>query len=64
MFVQTEITPNPNSIKFLPGKIVSNSGSFEVKVPSGFSLQAGTSPIALYTIYHLSTTAAVVGNVW
>ena len=30
MFVQTETTPNPNSIKFLPGKIVSNSGSFEV----------------------------------
>ena len=30
MFVQSELTPNPNSIKFLPGKIVSNSGSFEV----------------------------------
>ena len=30
MFVQTEITPNPNSLKFLPGKIVSNQGSFEV----------------------------------
>ena len=30
MFVQTEITPNPNSLKFLPGKIVSNCGSFEV----------------------------------
>ena len=30
MFVQTEITPNPNSLKFLPGKKVSNSGSFEV----------------------------------
>ena len=30
MFLQTEITPNPNSIKFLPGKPVSNSGSFEV----------------------------------
>ena len=30
MFVQTEITPNPNSLKFIPGKIVSNSGSFEV----------------------------------
>ena len=30
MFVQTEITPNPNSLKFLPGKIVSNSGSFEI----------------------------------
>ena len=30
MFVQTETTPNPNSLKFLPGKIVSNKGSFEV----------------------------------
>jgi len=30
MFVQTEITPNPNSLKFLPGKIVSNQGSFEI----------------------------------
>tara|TARA_Y100000994_G_C15589611_1_gene400063 strand:+ start:282 stop:821 length:540 start_codon:yes stop_codon:yes gene_type:complete len=30
MFVQTEITPNPNSLKFLPGKKVSNSGSYEI----------------------------------
>tara|TARA_B100001175_G_scaffold292314_1_gene278049 strand:+ start:74 stop:619 length:546 start_codon:yes stop_codon:yes gene_type:complete len=30
MYIQTEQTPNPNSLKFLPGKIVSNSGSFEV----------------------------------
>ena len=30
MFVQTEATPNPNSLKFLPGKSVSNRGSFEV----------------------------------
>jgi len=30
MFVQTEKTPNPNSLKFLPGKVVSNSGSFEI----------------------------------
>ncbi len=30
MFVQTEITPNPNSLKFLPGKVVSNYGSFEI----------------------------------
>ena len=30
MFVQTENTPNPNSLKFLPGRIVSNNGSFEV----------------------------------
>ena len=30
MFVQTEITPNPNSLKFLPGKSVSKYASFEV----------------------------------
>jgi len=30
MFIQTEVTPNPNSLKFLPGKLVSNNGSFEV----------------------------------
>tara|TARA_B100001057_G_scaffold169656_1_gene170385 strand:+ start:10737 stop:11279 length:543 start_codon:yes stop_codon:yes gene_type:complete len=30
MFVQTEITPNPNSLKFLPGKTVSKVGSFEI----------------------------------
>ena len=30
MFVQTEVTPNPNSLKFLPGKKVSNNGSFEI----------------------------------
>ena len=30
MFVQTEITPNPNSIKFLPGRTVSKNDSFEI----------------------------------
>ena len=30
MFIQTEITPNPNSLKFLPGKDVSTQGSFEI----------------------------------
>ena len=30
MFVQTEVTPNPNSLKFLPGKAVSPNESFEI----------------------------------
>ena len=30
MFVQTEITPNPNSLKFLPGKKVSNDVPTEI----------------------------------
>ena len=29
MFVQTQKTPNPNSLKFLPGKIISNAESME-----------------------------------
>ena len=30
MYVQTQITPNPNSLKFLPGRIVSSVGSIEI----------------------------------
>ena len=30
MFIQIELTPNPNSLTFLPGKSVSNNGSFEI----------------------------------
>ena len=30
MFIQTEATPNPNSLKFIPGKTVCNNGSFEI----------------------------------
>ena len=30
MFIQTEKTPNPNSLKFLPGKVVSSNESFEI----------------------------------
>ena len=30
MFVQTENTPNPNSLKFLPGKKVLNGSPFEI----------------------------------
>ena len=30
MFIQTEETPNPNSLKFIPGKNVSNCGPYEI----------------------------------
>ena len=30
MFIQTENTPNPNSLKFLPGRKVSNNGPQEI----------------------------------
>ena len=30
MFVQTQKTPNPNSLKFIPGKMVSEVGPYEI----------------------------------
>ena len=36
MFVQTQVTPNPNSLKFLPGKKVSNSGPYEITKKEDF----------------------------
>ena len=30
MFIQTQNTPNPNSLKFLPGKTVSEDGPYEI----------------------------------
>ena len=36
MFIQTEVTPNPNSLKFLPGKRVSNSGPYEISKKDDF----------------------------
>ena len=35
MFVQTEVTPNPNSLKFLTGKKVSNNGPYEITKKDG-----------------------------
>ena len=37
MFVQTEVTPNPNSLKFLPEKKVSNSGPYEITKKDQFN---------------------------
>jgi Fe-S cluster biogenesis protein NfuA len=41
MFVQTEVTPNPNSLKFLPGKKVSNSGPLEITKKDGIKNDLG-----------------------
>ena len=30
MFIQTQPTPNPNALKFVPGRTVSNCGSHEI----------------------------------
>ncbi len=42
MFIQTEATPNPATLKFLPGKTVMQSGSADFPNPEG----ADASPLA------------------
>ena len=42
MFIQTEATPNPATLKFLPGRVVMPEGTFEAKTPE----QGEVSPLA------------------
>lgn len=42
MFIQTEATPNPATLKFLPGRVVLPEGTFEAKDPEA----AARSPLA------------------
>ena len=42
MFIQTEATPNPATLKFLPGRPVLESGTFEAVTPD----EAERSPLA------------------
>ncbi|MGY2047507.1 NifU family protein [Methylobacterium sp. JK268] len=42
MFIQTEATPNPATLKFLPGKVVLPEGTFEARDTA----QAARSPLA------------------
>jgi Fe-S cluster biogenesis protein NfuA len=42
MFIQTESTPNPASLKFLPGRLVLGNGTAEYRTPD----EAATSPLA------------------
>ena len=43
MFIQTEVTPNPATLKFLPGRAVMPKGTADFTRPE----EAGRSPLAL-----------------
>lgn len=53
MFIQTEATPNPSTLKFLPGRTVLPSGTLEMRDPES----AAQSPLAraLFAIPGVST---------
>ena len=52
MFIQTEPTPNPATMKFLPGRTVLGSGTMEFVTPE----EAAVSPLAsaLFAVEHVS----------
>ena len=58
MFIQTEITPNPATMKFLPGRVVVDSGTANFTSPE----EASRSPLAL-RLFELDGVAGVfLGN--
>lgn len=46
MFIQTQDTPNPNSLKFIPGREVLGSRTMEFSTPAA----AYCSPLARYSL--------------
>ena len=52
MFIQTEATPNPATLKFLPGRVVLESGTLDIRDKAA----AASSPLAqrLFEIPHVS----------
>ncbi|TDL81929.1 NifU family protein [Palleronia sediminis] len=58
MFIQTETTPNPATLKFLPGQTVLDSGTADFPTPDA----AGDSPLAQRIFGVEGTTGVFLGN--
>ncbi len=58
MFIQTESTPNPATLKFLPGQTVLDSGTADFPTPDA----AGDSPLAQRIFGVEGTTGVFLGN--
>ncbi len=54
MFIQTEATPNPATLKFLPGRVVLTEGTYDFKSAA----EAGVSPLA-QRLFDIEGVAAV-----
>ncbi|WP_425037666.1 NifU family protein [Primorskyibacter sp. S187A] len=58
MFIQTESTPNPATLKFLPGQTVLDMGTADFPTPDG----AGASPLATRIFGIQGVTGVFFGN--
>ena len=57
MFIETEVTPNPATLKFVPGRAVLGAGSREFRSPA----QAAVSPLAARLFEIEGVTAVFLG---
>jgi Fe-S cluster biogenesis protein NfuA len=58
MFIQTEITPNPNTLKFIPGHILLDKGSYDFDSIDA----AAKSPLALRMFHVEGVTGVFIGE--
>lgn len=58
MFIQTESTPNPATLKFLPGQTVLSAGTADFPTPD----TAGQSPLAQRIFAHEGVTGVFLGG--
>ena len=60
MFIQTEATPNPATLKFLPGRSVMDEGTLDIRDREA----ASSSPLAaaLFSIGNVSAAAAATSQ--
>ena len=58
MFIQTEETPNPATLKFLPGKTLLEKGTLEFKSPE----EATTNPLARKLFSDVNLKGVFIGK--
>ena len=58
MFIQTEETPNPSTLKFLPGKVILDEGTFDFKSKS----EAVNSALAKELFANENVTGVFIGR--
>ena len=58
MFIQTEATPNPATLKFIPGRVVMQEGTFEARDAAA----AGPSPLAQRLLAQPEVTGVFFGH--
>ena len=61
MFIQTEATPNPATLKFLPGQTVLETGTLDLREPGGEVTASSADKLALNVVIVLGALILAAG---